>query len=184
MAHPQVRARTAPPTACPHRRISSEWGKKRCGSGETGRRKRLGSVRCPTMRVRVPSPAPTLISVLTPASNHTVRQKWIAITQPFALRLTDGACCALTVINLPIVPTEIKLGNVTVKMLPADVVKRAHDAALEQRERRFNGVAMRAVRLCVLAARMIRSCRAWRIAARLDCCGRSSRCQSSNEIRA
>jgi len=69
--------------------------------------------------------------------------------------LTDGAGCAFAVINLPIVPAKIKLGNVPMEMLAADVVERPVDAALEQRERRFDSVAMNPARTRVLAYAVI-----------------------------
>lgn len=52
---------------------------------------------------------------------------------------------------------KIELRNVAMEMFPADVMERAVDAALEQRERAFHSVAVRAVRLGVF------TCPPWRI---------------------
>ncbi len=47
------------------------------------------------------------------------------------------------VIHFARIPAEIKLGNVPMQMRAADVVEGAVDAAPEQRERGFTGVAVR-----------------------------------------
>src|ERR1700722_7387848 len=77
------------------------------------------------------------------------------IAKSFTFRLANSPRRAFAVVYLAIIPAEIKLGNVPMEMLAANIVKCAHDAALEQGERGFDSIAVRTVRLRVLVARVI-----------------------------
>ena len=56
----------------------------------------------------------------------------------------------------PAVEAESHFVEVGLQMLCANFMPRSDDAALEQRERRFNSIAVRTVWFCVLPSRMVR----------------------------
>lgn len=62
--------------------------------------------------------------------------------EPLPVRLTNCVHGALAIVYMAIVPPKIELRNIAMQMLAADVVKRAVDAALQERKNRFSGVAV------------------------------------------
>ena len=91
--------------------------------------------------------APTLLSLRIARSGSILRDaaQLLSISQPLSIRLADRQRCPLAIIDLSRVPAEIKLADVTMKMLAAHAVKRPVQPALKQRERRFNRVAVGAI---------------------------------------
>jgi hypothetical protein len=59
---------------------------------------------------------------------------WCAVPQPLAFRLANRERGSLAVINFARIPAKIKLRNVAMQVLAADVVESSVDAALQQRE--------------------------------------------------
>lgn len=65
---------------------------------------------------------------------------WRLVRQPLAVCRLDNRCDPRTVVNVARTPSELKLTDVSVKVLLADCVEGAVDAALEQGKEAFAGV--------------------------------------------
>lgn len=74
-----------------------------------------------------------------------------AVGQSLPGHLLNRCFHSLPVRDVPIVPTELKLGCVAVQMLFADVMERANDPTLNQAEKAFRGVYMGNAAVRILA---------------------------------
>src|SRR5688572_26990714 len=75
----------------------------------------------------------------------------LAVGEPLPFDLIDKNLHALAISNLAIVPAKFNFVRVTVKVLAADVVECANDAALDQREETFRRVDVSNAAILVLS---------------------------------